>query len=518
MGNVVRIFVLFVCLVVPVLGQFDAELIYFTDDGTQTGTSLSPGFLHHSCWSGIGASSAGNIYIAASNHQQPGGNVALYKYNPTSSQMSLLGDIKSTSQHVDNWMPDETQHKVHSFLMEHADGKIYFASDDYAPSPFLRGAHLYYIDPVTDSIVDFSKTQPFLMDSSFNVITNTGQNTERSGVFIEFYGIKGISLNPRASNLIYAMTYPGGHIIKYDLSDGSMAKVGVSNEVSYVFYTANNGDIYYASLNGSVYELKKYDLSAQTTSVIAADIGASGWGMMAPTASGDICYLLNRDKNVYRLDCRTDQLTFLATFCGTNWGDPGLFNMTLNSEESRLYITTLSAETATKATGYIDLWDSNRCYSSMHVVGPIVGNRSLAFGGVNTWDKYGNYYLPVWEYGEDNTLALLKVTAPQTTTAIENIPGQGMVAHTISDEVRFRTNPLRAGSQIEIITTQHGIVDVVIYSVTGVPVKTLVQGEHNAGRLVLNWDGTDTQGAVLANGVYYARLNNTTPVRFMIAQ
>ena len=35
----------------------------FTDDGTAGGDSLMPGFRHHSCWSGIGVSSAGNIYV-----------------------------------------------------------------------------------------------------------------------------------------------------------------------------------------------------------------------------------------------------------------------------------------------------------------------------------------------------------------------------------------------------------------------------------------------------------------------
>ena len=37
-----------------------AELIYFTDDGSEGGTPLFPGFLHHSIWSGLGQASSGS--------------------------------------------------------------------------------------------------------------------------------------------------------------------------------------------------------------------------------------------------------------------------------------------------------------------------------------------------------------------------------------------------------------------------------------------------------------------------
>lgn len=211
--------------------EFTAESIVFTDDGTPQGNPLLPGFRHHSCWSGIGASSTGNIYIAASNHYQTAdvtgetGNVAMYKYDPVKDEISLLGDLESVSTSVNNWMPHESQHKVHTFLIEHADGKMYFASLDYAPSFLVRGSHLYAIDIETDEITDLSKTQTYLMDRNLKTIRNGTIPATNSGVFIEYYGVKGIALHPGKPDILYAMTYarsPSGN--GYDVEPGNIIR------------------------------------------------------------------------------------------------------------------------------------------------------------------------------------------------------------------------------------------------------------------------------------------------------
>jgi len=192
---------------------YSARVIEFTDDGTPYGDRLLPGFRHHSCWSGIGASSEGNIYIAASNHYQTSdgtgtsGNVAIYKYDPGKEEMVLLNDLKSVSKSVNNWMSNESQHKVHTFLIENADGKIYFATMDYSPSYLVRGSHLYTIDIETDEITDYSKDQTYLMNRDLEVIRNGEIPATNSGVFIEYYALKGIALHPDTPEVLYGMTY-----------------------------------------------------------------------------------------------------------------------------------------------------------------------------------------------------------------------------------------------------------------------------------------------------------------------
>jgi len=238
---------------------FSASLIHFTDDGSATGTPLFPDFRHHSCWSGIGVSSKGNIYIAASNHYQSSdgsgehGNVAIYKYNPVQDSIKLLGDLKSVSESVNNWMEGESQHKVHTFLIENNDGKIYFASDDYYPSHFIRGAHIYAIDIVTDEIKDYSKTQPFIMTKDFSVIENGETPSTTSGIFAEYYGIKGLALNRNEPDYLYAMTFsnPNG------ISDpGYIIKHKIENTVNSIAVNKTNTDVqvltYPNPFNGSL--------------------------------------------------------------------------------------------------------------------------------------------------------------------------------------------------------------------------------------------------------------------------
>ncbi|MDD2797354.1 MAG: T9SS type A sorting domain-containing protein [Bacteroidales bacterium] len=228
--------------------NYSAKLIYFTDNGLIDGKPLFPGFRHNSCWSAIGASSKGNIYIAVSNHYQPAsesdvhGNVAIYKYNPALDKISLLGDLKSTSMAVDNWMQFESQHKVHTFMMENSDGKMYFASDDYYPSHFLRGAHLYTIDVETDELTDYSKTQSYVLKKDFSVVENQNFASDTSGVFCQYYGIKGLALNPASPDYLYAMTYSNpsgvqasGNVIKYKIDKASasvLTSTDLQNKVS----------------------------------------------------------------------------------------------------------------------------------------------------------------------------------------------------------------------------------------------------------------------------------------------
>ena len=252
--------------------SYSAKLIYFNENGLINGTPLFPGFRLNSCWSAIGASSKGNIYIAVSNHFQPTtpseehGNVAIFKYNPTLNKISLLGDLKSTSKAVNNWMDSESQHKVHTFLMENKDGKIYFASDDYYPSHFVRGAHLYTIDVETDELKDYSKTQSYVLKRDFSVFENQHFASETSGVFCEYYGIKGMALHPSSPDYLYAMTYSSpngveapGSILKYKIDEDSPA--------GHIATTLNNEVLVYPNpfVNNPVFDFRKLSENSPIT-------------------------------------------------------------------------------------------------------------------------------------------------------------------------------------------------------------------------------------------------------------
>jgi hypothetical protein len=385
-----------------------AELIYFTVDGTETGTPLMPGFLNDSVWSGLGVASNGRVYVAVSNHLSIGGNVAIYRYDPATSETALLGDIKSISSAAGNWMPNESQRKVHTFLAQHADGFLYFASDEYEPTPLLRGSHLYRLDPTTETIEDYSRTTPYLMKSDLSVVANTGQNLLGSGIFIEEYGIKGIGLNPSAPDLLYAMTYPDGHLIKFRLSDGSMEVVGQSERVSYVFYVSDAGDVYYTDVDETSQTLYKYDESSDSTSIIAADLpGAPNGeiGSIAPQSDGHYVYfLLAGAKQIYRLDTLLDQFSYFSSACGSNWWR--LYNLHLSADEQSLYFVSNNNDRSTIRR--IDVATQD-CSEILDVDG-LLGSRNLSFGGTGVWDAAGHFYAPVWTLSSSPPdTALLKV-------------------------------------------------------------------------------------------------------------
>ena len=299
--------------------KYSAKLIYFTDNGLIDGKPLLPGFRLNSCWSGIGASSKGNIYIAVSNHYQPAtasdvhGNVAIFKYNPAQDKISLLGDLKSTSMAVNNWMDNETQHKVHTFLMENNDGKMYFATDDYYPSHYLRGAHLYTIDVATDELKDYSKTQSYVLKRDFSVVENQNLASETSGVFCEYYGIKGLALNPASPDYLYAMTYSSpngiqapGSIIKYKIDKASTANPTISQSVNGVSVYPNpfisNPVFDFRNLSDiTPIVLRIYDMNGQLVYVDAnCNRGLYIWKSATNLKSGVYFYSVNSKDGLFR--------------------------------------------------------------------------------------------------------------------------------------------------------------------------------------------------------------------------
>ncbi len=399
-----------------------AKLFFFTDDGLASGSPLLPSFLLHSSWSALGSTSAGDVMIAVSNHQQPGGNVALFRFDPDADQMSLLGDIESISTDANNWMPNETQYKVHTFLSEHADGKMYFASMDHDPSPFLRGSHLYRVDSGTGVIEDLSKTAPFLLDKDLNLIPNPGTASEKSGVMIEFYGVKSLNLNPGAPDWLYAMTFPEGHLLQYNLSTGNIQAVGQSSAVGYVFYVDANGDVYYANSDDDAMIVFKYDASAMTTSTVASNLPSGELGALAPTAEGRFVYFMHANaKDVYRLDTQLDTFTFFADTCGPNFWR--IYNLTLSPDERSLYYVSNNNNRSTIRR--IDVATQN-CEEVMDI-DALLGSRNLSFGGIAVWDRAGRFYAPVWTHeGDPADVALLQVQVEEPALPVDTLPSDWM--------------------------------------------------------------------------------------------
>ncbi len=71
-------------------------------------------------------------------------------------------------------------------------------------------------------------------------------------------------------------------------------------------------------------------------------------------------------------------------------------------------------------------------------------------------------------------------------------------------------NPFRDRTQIRYNLPENSHVSIKIYDVTGRLVRTLKDGNENAGFLTVEWDGMNQHGSRVASGVYYYRM--VTPI------
>jgi hypothetical protein len=91
--------------------------------------------------------------------------------------------------------------------------------------------------------------------------------------------------------------------------------------------------------------------------------------------------------------------------------------------------------------------------------------------------------------GAGTTTAVKEEAIPRAFALYQNVPNPFNPVTTIAFDIPARTN-----------------VSLVIYSVTGSVVRTLVDGEMAPGCKRVTWDGNGTSGAAVASGVYFYRL------------
>ena len=70
-------------------------------------------------------------------------------------------------------------------------------------------------------------------------------------------------------------------------------------------------------------------------------------------------------------------------------------------------------------------------------------------------------------------------------------------------------NPFNPTTQVAFELAAPGHVRVAVYNVRGRLVKTLTEGNLLAGSHTLTWNGADDNGAPVASGVYFARIEGS---------
>jgi hypothetical protein len=187
-------------------------------------------------WHATASSPDGDIYVAGMDHAT---NAALYRLQWREGTLQFLGDARSASEGVRNWMPGETAQKFHTRPLWHR-GKIYVATMDRSTldDEYLtrRGFHWYAYDPGPNNFTDLSASEP-------------------GGSAVAHGNVVTLASDP-VRNVIYAAGVPTGEIYRYDVALGRTDVLGrpASYDQSYVYtgrvmWVDSRGRLYFTASN-----------------------------------------------------------------------------------------------------------------------------------------------------------------------------------------------------------------------------------------------------------------------------
>lgn len=81
-------------------------------------------------WGATGRDSHGHVWLGVSAHGSSEPSARLFEYIPHKGILHDRGDVVSQLKALGIWRPDESQSKIHSKIVEAADGFLYFSSMD----------------------------------------------------------------------------------------------------------------------------------------------------------------------------------------------------------------------------------------------------------------------------------------------------------------------------------------------------------------------------------------------------
>jgi hypothetical protein len=166
-------------------------------------------------------------------------------------------------------------------------------------------------------------------------------------------------------------------------------------------------------------------------------------------------------------------------------------------------------------------WEEHRSEEDFDVLACINYGDTLELGGNSTQTSYPH-------------IVLQSVTSPDTTVILHLVTSQspkvdyyevgygqfdlasmgggqqsaGTTPVRIQPELfPAQPNPFSRATSIRYQTGQEGTVLLRVFDASGRVVRTLESGTRKPGRYTATWDGTDTRGRRMANGIYFYRLD-----------
>jgi hypothetical protein len=496
--------------------------IYFTTDGRSSSPSVIPsGFDPNTVWDALGSTWDGHIYTAISDHKMTfggvPGNTAVFHWDPYRNRMTSLGTVKQASQRANNWLPMESQEKIHCYLVEIYNGEIWMATHDNSDdnlNRWHRGSHWYAVDN-SGELVDKSKWQDSASTLSRTGCTSWRQTyqvynpkvipTESTGIAITYESIMGIGYNPQAPYVIYGSTYPRTFIVKHDLINNVSRVVGSGRDT--ILYqdlwtgctrqmiADKYGNAYCPGLTifGS-YQITKYDYRLDSSYVFQrfTDYDGGPWSGCTQTWSGESLFVSDHGGKIYGLypgSDRFEQIVDMDAYCR---------NLVVSRDAKSLY-------TIPEASGNVK--KINIATGSVSSFGNIP--TTTPYGNNNTRDTLGWAY---YAYGSGSNTRLLKVYLGKNELGPYKKPEYAaiMSAKNVSasgPELRCFPNPFSTNIEIQVLLPiddfRFSTVNAGIYDIQGQLVAQLnpIQNRQSKIGNSYNW-----HAASHAPGVYFVTL------------
>ena len=133
-----------------------------------------------------------------------------------------------------------------------------------------------------------------------------------------------------------------------------------------------------------------------------------------------------------------------------------------------------------------------------------------------TWDKKNMTAVAFVQKQSDNEIVqvthLARKDAPSANVSHEELQPSGFSLK------QNYPNPFNSGTTISYTLPEKSDVQIIIYSLLGQPVRTLVNSNTHSGFHTVSWDGKDNNGDTLSGGIYLYQIRtaNFTAVRKML--
>ncbi|MBL8026794.1 MAG: T9SS type A sorting domain-containing protein [Fibrobacteres bacterium] len=369
------------------LYSLTAKNIYLTTNTLLNGTSVRPGYNFKFVWNGIGQGNDGSIYMTISDRseEQGGGDVCVTEYNPYTNVMRSLGTVTEAYKRANNCIDTEYCNKVHTWLSTAADGKVWFGSQDGG-----RGSHLLYIDPLTKTVVDYSKGQKYLFRKSTPMVPYLNlpllSPSDTSGVAIQNCSFTNMNINPFAPNRMWTNSYTNNYFHCWDVLNDTARSFPGGNADMRVFLVDKKGDLF-ASLDGMVLK-RSFSGSAK---IIARNVSPNQPSTFVYTRSFDSAFTSNRGTgNIELYDFTKDTVYPIADLPDGYQDNKEYRAMTISKDGKSLYILGNS--------GIVyQLNIQTRQYQNVGNISSYLADSYAFSNGIN--DTNGNWYICTWGGG-----------------------------------------------------------------------------------------------------------------------